>query len=111
MSPTIARRSSNPFTNILCVQYATGGLISTDQVNVKFALAPPLAPIDVSVVPGDRLLKVSWAKGDNADDIATYCRANLASYKCPRHIVFRDLPMTSTGKVQKFVLRDWAKAV
>ena len=37
--------------------------------------------------------------------------ANLAAYKCPRHVVFRDLPMTSTGKVQKFVLREWAKAV
>jgi fatty-acyl-CoA synthase len=36
---------------------------------------------------------------------------NLASYKCPRFVVFRELPMTSTGKVQKYVLRDWAKAV
>jgi len=31
--------------------------------------------------------------------------------QCPRYVVFRDLPMTSTGKVQKFVLREWAKAV
>jgi fatty-acyl-CoA synthase len=46
-----------------------------------------------------------------AEDIVQHCRANLASYKCPRYVVFRDLPMTSTGKVQKFVLRDWAKAV
>jgi len=46
-----------------------------------------------------------------ADDIIQHCRANLASYKCPRYVVFRELPMTSTGKVQKFVLRDWAKAV
>ncbi len=47
----------------------------------------------------------------SAEDIVAHCRANLAHYKCPRHIVFRDLPMTSTGKVQKFVLREWAKAV
>jgi fatty-acyl-CoA synthase len=46
-----------------------------------------------------------------AEEIIAHCRANLASFKCPRHVVFRDLPMTSTGKVQKFVLRDWAKAV
>ncbi|MBS0526313.1 MAG: acyl-CoA synthetase [Proteobacteria bacterium] len=46
-----------------------------------------------------------------ADDIIQHCRANLASYKCPRYVVFRELPMTSTGKVQKFVLRDWARAV
>ncbi len=46
-----------------------------------------------------------------AEQIIAHCRANLASYKCPRYVVFRDLPMTSTGKVQKFVLREWAKAV
>ncbi|TAJ24997.1 MAG: acyl-CoA synthetase [Reyranella sp.] len=47
----------------------------------------------------------------SAEEIIAHCRANLAGYKCPRHVVFRDLPMTSTGKVQKFVLREWAKAV
>ena len=46
----------------------------------------------------------------SAEDIIAHCRANLAGYKCPRHIVFRELPMTSTGKVQKYVLREWAKA-
>jgi fatty-acyl-CoA synthase len=46
-----------------------------------------------------------------AEEIVAHCRANLASYKCPRYVVFRDLPMTSTGKVQKFVLREWAKAI
>jgi fatty-acyl-CoA synthase len=46
-----------------------------------------------------------------AEELIAHCRANLASFKCPRFIVFRDLPMTSTGKVQKFVLRDWAKEV
>jgi fatty-acyl-CoA synthase len=44
-----------------------------------------------------------------ADDIIAFCRQNMASYKIPRTVVFRDLPKTSTGKVQKFVLRDWAK--
>ena len=47
----------------------------------------------------------------SVEEIIAHCRANLASYKCPRYVVFRELPMTSTGKVQKFVLRDWAKAV
>jgi len=45
-----------------------------------------------------------------AEDIIAHCRAHLAGFKCPRYVVFRDLPMTSTGKVQKFVLREWAKA-
>jgi len=46
-----------------------------------------------------------------AEEIVAHCRTKLASYKCPRHVVFRELPMTSTGKVQKFVLREWAKSV
>ena len=42
-------------------------------------------------------------------DIIAYCRTKLASYKCPARVVFDDLPKTSTGKIQKFVLR--ARAV
>ncbi len=41
-----------------------------------------------------------------AEDIIAFCRENLAHYKCPRHVVFTDLPKTSTGKIQKFKLRD-----
>ena len=36
---------------------------------------------------------------------------NLAGYKCPRYVVFTELPKTSTGKVQKFKLREMAKGV
>lgn len=42
-------------------------------------------------------------------DVISWCRKYMAHYKCPRHVVFRDLPKTSTGKIQKFVLRDEAK--
>ncbi len=38
-------------------------------------------------------------------DIIEYCRAHLARFKVPKHIVFGDLPKTATGKIQKFVLR------
>jgi fatty-acyl-CoA synthase len=47
----------------------------------------------------------------SADDLVAWCRSNLAGYKVPRHIVFSDLPKTSTGKIQKFKLRDMAKEV
>jgi fatty-acyl-CoA synthase len=47
----------------------------------------------------------------SADDLMQWCRKNLASYKCPRIIVFADIPKTSTGKIQKFKLREMAKAV
>jgi fatty-acyl-CoA synthase len=38
-------------------------------------------------------------------ELIAFCREHLASYKLPRTIVFADLPKTSTGKIQKFVLR------
>ncbi|MCP4327734.1 MAG: acyl-CoA synthetase [Alphaproteobacteria bacterium] len=46
-----------------------------------------------------------------AEDIIAFCRDNLAHFKCPKTVVFADLPKTSTGKVQKFVLRDRAAAL
>ena len=51
------------------------------------------------------------AKPTTAEDVIAYCRANMAHYKVPRTIVFGPLPKTSTGKIQKFVLRDQAKAL
>ena len=45
------------------------------------------------------------------DELMQWCRKHLASYKCPRYIVFADIPKTSTGKIQKFKLREMAKAV
>lgn len=40
-----------------------------------------------------------------AEEIIAFCRQNLAHYKCPKSVVFGDLPKTSTGKIQKFKLR------
>jgi fatty-acyl-CoA synthase len=50
----------------------------------------------------------SGAPATSAEDLVQWCRANLAGFKCPRTIVFAELPKTSTGKIQKFVLREWA---
>jgi fatty-acyl-CoA synthase len=54
---------------------------------------------------------VTLKRGNEAteDEIVAFCRENLARYKVPKTIVFCDLPKTSTGKIQKFVLRDEAK--
>ncbi|MFA5678298.1 MAG: acyl-CoA synthetase [Pseudomonas sp.] len=41
-------------------------------------------------------------------DIIRFCRDHLATFKIPKDVVFCDLPKTSTGKIQKFVLREWA---
>ncbi|MEW6089924.1 MAG: acyl-CoA synthetase [Pseudomonadota bacterium] len=42
-------------------------------------------------------------------DVIDYCRANLAHFKCPKKVVFCELPKTSTGKIQKFKLREQAE--
>ena len=44
-----------------------------------------------------------------AEELIAWCRSQLAAYKCPRHIVFAEIPKTSTGKIQKFKLRDMAR--
>ncbi|MBT6204988.1 MAG: AMP-binding protein, partial [Rhodospirillaceae bacterium] len=56
---------------------------------------------------------VTLRPGAEATDkeIIAFCRENLAGFKCPRYVVFTDLPKTSTGKIQKSVLREQAAAV
>ncbi len=51
---------------------------------------------------------VTLKPGQNAtaDDIIAFCRDNIAHYKCPSTVEFTELPKTSTGKIQKFVLRE-----
>jgi len=46
------------------------------------------------------------ARDTSAEDIITFCREHLARYKVPKTVVFGPLPKTSTGKVQKFKLRE-----
>jgi len=43
------------------------------------------------------------------DALIAFCRARLAGFKCPKRVVFQELPKTSTGKIQKFLLRDEAR--
>jgi len=45
------------------------------------------------------------------DEIIAYCRSHLAGYKVPRHVVIAEIPKTSTGKIQKYRLREMAKSV
>ncbi len=48
-------------------------------------------------------------QGAEPEEIMNYCRDVLAGFKVPRTVVFGPLPKTSTGKIQKFVLREQAK--
>ncbi|MCH9764468.1 MAG: acyl-CoA synthetase [Alphaproteobacteria bacterium] len=45
------------------------------------------------------------------DEIISWCRDNLAHYKAPRCVVFTEVPKTSTGKIQKFKLREKVKEI
>ena len=55
-------------------------------------------------------IEVKEGAGVTADDIIAHCREHLARYKVPKHIEFCILPKTSTGKIQKFALREMAKS-
>jgi fatty-acyl-CoA synthase len=46
-----------------------------------------------------------------ADEIIAFCRERMARFKTPRTVVFGPLPKTSTGKMQKYILREQAKAL
>jgi fatty-acyl-CoA synthase len=46
-----------------------------------------------------------------SEEIMAFCRQNLAGFKVPKTVVFTTLPKTSTGKVQKYVLRERAKGL
>ena len=46
-----------------------------------------------------------------AEEIIAHCREHLAHYKVPRHIQFAEIPKTSTGKIQKFKLREMADSL
>ena len=43
-------------------------------------------------------------------ELIEFCRGQMAKFKAPRAVLFGELPKTSTGKIQKFVLRDRARS-
>ena len=94
-----------------------GENISSIEVEQAIAAHPAVLECAVVGVPheywGERPKAfVTPNKGSSAtaEEIIAFCRERLAHYKCPDAIEFGPLPKTSTGKIQKFVLRDreWA---
>ena len=68
-------------------------------------------PQNVCIAGFCAFVELKPGQSATADELVQWCKQNLAGYKVPRHIVFAELPKTSTGKIQKFKLRDMAKAV
>lgn len=54
-------------------------------------------------------LRADALTNTSGDDLILWCRERLAHFKAPRHVSLVELPKTATGKIQKFVLREWAR--
>ena len=59
---------------------------------------------------GRAFVELKEGKTATEEEMLAFCRERMARFKVPKAFVFRTLPKTSTGKIQKFVLREWAKS-
>jgi acyl-CoA synthetase (AMP-forming)/AMP-acid ligase II len=90
-----------------------GENISSIEVEQTIAAHPAVLECAVVGTPHERwgerpkaFVTLNSGASATADEIIAFCRRRLARYKCPDAIEFGPLPKTSTGKVQKFVLRE-----
>ena len=90
-----------------------GENISTVEVENVIYRHPDVLEVAVVSMPDDKWGEVPKAfvtskpgTEPTQDDIISFCKANLARFKAPKAVEFIDLPKTSTGKIQKYVLRN-----
>ena len=95
-----------------------GENISSIEVEEALYRHPAVEVVAVVAKPHDKWGETPCAfvelkSGQSADAAAlrSWCKEHLAPYKVPGEIVFTDIPRTSTGKIQKFVLREQARAL
>jgi fatty-acyl-CoA synthase len=95
-----------------------GENISSIEVEDALYKHPAVQAAAVVAKPDDKwgetpcaFVELKPGKQATAEELISHCRQNLASYKCPRYVVFVELPKTSTGKIQKFKLREMARGV
>ncbi|QKV20477.1 acyl-CoA synthetase [Oricola thermophila] len=93
-----------------------GENISSIEVEDAIYKHPAVAAAAVVAKPDEKwgespcaFVELKPGKAATAEEIIAHCRTLMAHFKCPRHVVFTELPKTSTGKIQKFVLREKAK--
>ncbi len=93
-----------------------GENISSVEVENVVAKHPAVSLVAVVAKPDEKWGEtpcafVELAPGINAteEDIIQFCKENMAGFKRPKHVIFGELPKTSTGKIQKFELRTKAK--
>ncbi|HEU5320221.1 MAG TPA: AMP-binding protein, partial [Methylomirabilota bacterium] len=90
-----------------------GENISTIEVEQAVARHPAVMECAVVAVPDEKwgerpkaFVTLKPGMTATAPEIIEFCRAHIAHFKCPAAVEFGDLPKTSTGKIQKFVLRN-----
>jgi fatty-acyl-CoA synthase len=95
-----------------------GENISSIEVEEALYRHPAVAVAAVVAMPHDKWGEtpcafVQLSSGHDADEagLRAWCRDHLAPYKVPGRIIFAEIPRTSTGKIQKFVLRDQARTM
>ncbi len=95
-----------------------GENISSIEVEDALFKHPAIQAAAVVAKPDDKwgetpcaFIELKPGKDATKDEIIAWCKEHLAGYKVPRHVVFTELPKTSTGKIQKFKLREMAKEV
>ncbi len=95
-----------------------GENISSIEVEDALYKHPAVAAVAVVAKPDDKwgetpcaFVELKPGAVATSEELIAWCRSHLAAFKCPRHVVFAEIPKTSTGKLQKFKLRDVAKGV
>jgi fatty-acyl-CoA synthase len=95
-----------------------GENISSIEVEDALYKHPAVASCGVVARPDDKwgetpvaYVELKPGKAATEDEIIEHCRTLLARFKCPRTVIFAEIPKTSTGKIQKFRLRKLAKAL
>jgi fatty-acyl-CoA synthase len=90
-----------------------GENISSIEVESIIYKHPKVAAAAVVAKPDDKwgetpcaFVELKPGESCSEDDILDFCRENMAGFKRPRYVVFMELPKTSTGKIQKFALRE-----
>ncbi|MEQ1615095.1 MAG: acyl-CoA synthetase [Hyphomicrobiaceae bacterium] len=93
-----------------------GENISSIEVEDQLYKHPAVAYVAVVAKPDEKwgetpcaFVELKPGMSASAEELIAWCREGLATYKCPRTVLFQDIPKTSTGKIQKFKLRDMAK--
>jgi fatty-acyl-CoA synthase len=95
-----------------------GENISSIEVESVLYRHPAISSAAVVAKPDDKwgetpcaFIELKSGSKVSADELKQFCRQHLAGFKVPKHYVFETLPKTSTGKIEKYKLRERAKVI